>query len=131
MNVKPLRRKVRKVVDRDTFVIDPPIHGFKYVHVLNLYCPKKNPLDYADARLLEEKIQGKTVIIAPKTSSHGLLVANVHCTPNHSHGTHQEETRSWNYTYILILSSLRTFIHECRRIIMEYIAADVFRNGGF
>lgn len=130
MNRKPHQRKVRKVIDCDTFVIDPPIDGFKYIRILNLNCPKKNQSDHVGA-LLKEKIQGKTVVIVSKTRSYGLIVADVYCEQKHLHGKCQEGTKWWDYICTPILLSLRTFIHMCKRAMVDYLTSEIFRNGGF
>lgn len=59
-------RKVKSIVDGDTFTISKAIYGKNYVRLANVDTPEKGNAEYMKAkRQLQGMIGGKTVTIKP------------------------------------------------------------------
>ena len=73
-----VKRKVTKVIDGDTFVVDKPVRGSNYIRMTGRDTPEKGERGYASAKkTLREQIEDKIVEIDPKAKSYGRTVADV------------------------------------------------------
>ncbi len=72
------RRKVKRVVDGDTFELHRSLNGSKYVRLANVNAPEKGAVGGRKAtNVLRGMIGGKTVTIKPKGRSDGRTVGDV------------------------------------------------------
>ena len=63
---KSYRRKVKRVIDGDTFEIYRSILGKRFVRLANVNTPEKGQRGYMKAKkILQDLIEGKTVTIIP------------------------------------------------------------------
>jgi len=73
-------RKVRRVVDGDTFETYRKINGTNYVRIAGKNAPEKYQFGGAQATAgLKRQIQGKTVTLQPVGRSYNRVVARVRC----------------------------------------------------
>lgn len=71
-------RKVKRVLDGDTFELHRSIHGNKFVRIANLNAPELGESGgYSAKEKLRKRIQGKTVTLRPVGKSYGRTVAEV------------------------------------------------------
>ena len=71
-----VKRKVVRVIDGDTFTVDKPLNGSKYIRIANKNTPERGQRGYKAATIkLEKQIGGKNVDITPVGRSYGRIVA--------------------------------------------------------
>jgi len=72
------RRKVKQVVDGDTFVVGRKINGSNRIRIAGYSAPESNQFGGSRAtNRLRGLIGGKTVTITPRAKSYGRVVADV------------------------------------------------------
>lgn len=73
-----IRRKVKKVVDGDTFQTYTKVGGSNFVRIAGKNAPEKHQFGGREATArLKRQIQGKTVTLQPVGRSYGRVVAKV------------------------------------------------------
>ena len=73
-----IKRKVKKVVDGDTFQTYTKVRGSNYVRIAGKNSPEKHQLGGSQAtQKLKRQIQGKVVTLKPVGRSYGRVVAKV------------------------------------------------------
>ncbi|MDI6737509.1 MAG: thermonuclease family protein [Nanoarchaeota archaeon] len=73
-----IKRKVRYIIDGDTFVISRKIQGTTKIRLANINAPERYQFGGTKAtNRLKELIGGKTVTIVPVGRSYGRLVAEI------------------------------------------------------
>jgi len=73
-----IRRKVKKVIDGDTFQTHHKINGSNYVRIAGKNAPEKHQFGGKQAtQKLKRKIGGKIVTLQPVGRSYGRVVAKV------------------------------------------------------
>ena len=73
-----MKRKVKKVIDGDTFVVKRKIGNTDRVRISGYNAPEKNQRGGKTAtNKLRKMISGKTVSLIPKAMSYGRVVADV------------------------------------------------------
>ena len=73
-----VKRKVTKIIDGDTFVVDKPVRGSKYIRIADINTPEKGERGYQSAKnRLSKNISGKQVDVKPVGKSYGRTVAKV------------------------------------------------------
>jgi len=77
--MKSSRRKVKRIIDGDTFEIHHPLQGTNRVRIAGLHAPEKNTQAGKRAtNSIRNKIGGRTVTIKPVGRSYGRIVAKVY-----------------------------------------------------
>ncbi len=78
--VNSSRRKVKRIVDGDTFELHRELNGSKYVRLANVNAPERGSPGGAKAmHQLRGMIGGRTVTVNPRGRSYGRVVADVTC----------------------------------------------------
>jgi endonuclease YncB( thermonuclease family) len=73
-----IRRKVKKVVDGDTFQTYTKVNGSNFVRIAGKNSPEKHQFGGSQAtQKLKRQIQGKVVTLQPVGRSYGRTVAKV------------------------------------------------------
>lgn len=73
-----IRRKVKKVIDGDTFQIHTKVNGSNYVRIAGKNAPEKYQFGGKKATCeLKRQIQGKVVTLQPLGRSYSRVVAKV------------------------------------------------------
>ena len=73
-----MERKVKKVIDGDTFIVDRKVQGTNKIRLANYNAPESYQFGGRRAtNRLRGMIGGKKVNISPKAKSYGRVVANV------------------------------------------------------
>jgi len=73
-----IRRKVKRVIDKDTFQTHRKIQGTDIVRIAGMYGAELNtPLGRKQRDQMRRKIQGKVVTLKPVGRSYGRVVAKV------------------------------------------------------
>ena len=73
-----MQRKVKKVIDGDTFQTHTKVNGSNYVRIAGKNAPEKHQFGGSEAtEKLKRQIQGKTVTLQPVAGSYGRTVAKV------------------------------------------------------
>ena len=73
-----MRRKVKKVLDKDTFETYTKVNGSNFIRIAGMYGAEVNTaLGRKQKDQMKRKIQGKTVTIQPVGRSYGRVVAKV------------------------------------------------------
>lgn len=73
-------RKVKRVVDGDTFQTYRKINGSNFIRIAGKNAPEKYQFRGSQAtQKLKKQIQGKTVTLQPVGKSYGRCVARVRC----------------------------------------------------
>ncbi|MFH1801810.1 MAG: hypothetical protein ABH804_03205 [archaeon] len=73
-----IRRKVKKIIDGDTFQTYTRVNGSNYVRIAGKNAPEKHQFGGSAAtQKLKRQIQGKTVTLKPVGRSFGRVVAKV------------------------------------------------------
>jgi len=73
-------RKVKKVIDGDTFQTYRKTNGSNFVRIANKDAPEKHQFGGSEATArLKRQIQGKTVTLQPVGKSYSRVVAKVRC----------------------------------------------------
>jgi len=73
-----IRRKVKRVIDGDTFQTHTKVKGSNYVRIANKNAPESYQFGGSQATSkLKRQIQGKTVTLQPVGRSYGRVVAKV------------------------------------------------------
>jgi len=73
-----IRRKVKKVIDGDTFQIYTKVNGSNYVRIAGKDAPERSQFGGAQAtQKLKRQIQGKVVTLQPVGRSYSRVVAKV------------------------------------------------------
>ena len=73
-----VKRKVTKIIDGDTFVVDKPVRGSNYIRIADIDTPEKGQRGYQSAKdRLSKNINGKQVDVNPVGKSYGRTVAKV------------------------------------------------------
>ncbi len=70
-----IRRKIKKVIDGDTFKVRNRVNGSQYIRIANMDSPEKGERGYYSAKRRLKKLEGKTVSLIPKGKSYGRIVA--------------------------------------------------------
>lgn len=71
-----IRRKIKRVIDGDTFQTYRKIQGTDRVRLANVNAPERGQKGYSAAKQKLNKYKDKTVTITPKGRSYGRLVAD-------------------------------------------------------
>jgi endonuclease YncB( thermonuclease family) len=80
-----VQRRVTRVIDGDTFVINSPIRGSRFIRIAGIDAPEKWEFGYARAkRQLENEILNQFVNVCPVGRSYDRIVAKV-----------KKKSRSW------------------------------------
>ena len=75
-----IQRKVKRVVDGDTFQTYRKIRGSNYVRIAGKNAPEKYQFGGREATArLKRQIQGRTVTLQPVGRSYSRVVAKVRC----------------------------------------------------
>ncbi|MBU2612760.1 MAG: hypothetical protein KKB62_03505 [Nanoarchaeota archaeon] len=73
-----IRRKVKKVIDGDTFQTHTKVNGSNFVRIAGKNAPEKHQFGGPQAtRRLKNQIQGKVVTLQPVGRHRGRVVAKV------------------------------------------------------
>jgi len=73
-----IHRKVKKVVDGDTFQTYTKVNGSNYIRIAGKNAPEKHQFGGSKAtQSLKRQIQGKVVTVNPVGRSYGRIVAKV------------------------------------------------------
>ena len=73
-----IRRKVKKVIDGDTFQTHTKVKGSNFIRIAGKNSPEKNHAGgRAATQRLRRQIQGKVVTLKPVGKSYGRTVAKV------------------------------------------------------
>lgn len=73
-----IRRKVKRVVDGDTFELHKPLNGSKFVRLSGVNAPEKHQFGGQKAtNRLRGMVGGKTVTVKPEGRSYNRVVAEV------------------------------------------------------
>lgn len=73
-----IKRKVKKVIDKDTFQTHTKVNGSNYVRIAGMHGAELNtPLGRKQRDQMKRKIQGKVVTLQPVGRSFGRVVAKV------------------------------------------------------
>jgi len=73
-----IRRKVKKVIDGDTFQTCTKVNGSNYIRIAGKHAPEKHQFGGEQStQKLKRKIQGKVVTLKPVGRSFGRVVAKV------------------------------------------------------
>ncbi|MFQ5532206.1 MAG: thermonuclease family protein [Candidatus Nanoarchaeia archaeon] len=73
-----IRRKVKRVIDGDTFQTHTKVSGSNYVRIAEKHAPEKHQFGGKQAtQKLKRQIQGKVVTLKPVGRSYGRTVAKV------------------------------------------------------
>jgi endonuclease YncB( thermonuclease family) len=73
-------RKVKRVLDGDTFQTYRKVNGSNYVRLAGVNAPEKYQFGGSEATArLKRQIQGKTVTLQPVGRSYSRVVAKVRC----------------------------------------------------
>ncbi len=73
-----IRRKVKRVIDGDTFQTHTKVNGSNFVRIANKNAPEKHQFGGKQAtQKLKRLIQGKVVTVQPVGISYGRIVAKV------------------------------------------------------
>ena len=75
--MKPVRRKVQKIIDGDTFLVRKRVRGSQYIRVAGLNAPEKGQRGYMQAKRRIARLKGHIVTLRPKGKSYGRTVAEV------------------------------------------------------
>jgi endonuclease YncB( thermonuclease family) len=70
-----IKRKIKRVIDGDTFQTYRKIQGTNRIRLANVNAPEKGQKGYSVAKQRLNKYKNKTVTITPKGRSYGRLVA--------------------------------------------------------
>ncbi len=78
MNLMTIRRKVKRVIDKDTFETHRKIQGTNRVRIAGMYGAELNTQKgRKEKEQMKRKIQGKVVTLQPVGRSYGRIVAKV------------------------------------------------------
>ena len=72
-----MRRKIKRVIDGDTFETHTKVNGTNFVRLANVNAPEKGQSGYHSAKQKLNKLSGKTVTLTPKGRSYNRVVAVV------------------------------------------------------
>jgi len=73
-----IKRKVKKVIDGDTFQTHTKVNGSNYVRIAGKNAPERHQFGGREAtQKLKRQIQGKVVTLKPVGKSYGRTVAKV------------------------------------------------------
>lgn len=76
--MRKIRRKVRRVIDGDTFEVYRKVGNTRRIRLAGVNAPELYQFGGLKAKArLKKLIEGRTVTIVPKARSYGRLVANV------------------------------------------------------
>ncbi|MBU1111998.1 MAG: thermonuclease family protein, partial [Nanoarchaeota archaeon] len=72
------RRKVKRVIDGDTFEVYTRVNGSRFIRLAGVNAPERYHSGGRQATMkLKRLIEGKTVTLVPKARSYGRVVGNV------------------------------------------------------
>ncbi len=78
MGVRTIHRKVKRVIDGDTFEVFRPIRGTRFVRLAGVNAPEKFQRGGIKAtNRLKKLIEGKTITLIPRGKSHVRAVRDV------------------------------------------------------
>ena len=72
-----IRRKIRRVVDGDTFEVYRKIRGTNFIRIAGIDTPERGRRGYGQAKNKLGRLRNKTVTLVPKGRSYNRLVADV------------------------------------------------------
>jgi len=73
-----MNRKVKRVIDGDTFQTHTKVNGSNYIRIAGKNAPEKHQFGgNRETQKLKKQIQGKTVTLQPVGRSYGRTVAKV------------------------------------------------------
>ncbi len=73
-----MRRKVKRVIDGDTFETHTKVNGSNFIRIAGKNAPESHQFGGPEAtRKLKRQIQGKVVTLQPVAGSYGRTVAKV------------------------------------------------------
>lgn len=73
-----IRRKVKRVIDGDTFEVHRKVRGTKFIRLAGVNAPEKSYRDGRQATLrLKRMIEGKIVTLVPRARSYSRIVGDV------------------------------------------------------
>jgi endonuclease YncB( thermonuclease family) len=72
-----IRRKIKGVVDGDTFITHTKIQGTNRIRIANMNAPERGQQGYGRAKQKLGRLKGEVVTLIPRAKSYGRLVADV------------------------------------------------------
>ncbi len=73
-----ITRKVKRVIDGDTFEVYRKVGGSKFIRLAGVNAPERNEKGGRQATLkLKRLVEGKTVTLVPKARSYNRIVGDV------------------------------------------------------
>ena len=72
-----IRRKIKRVIDGDTFETYRKIRGTNFIRLANVNFPERGKRGYSLARSKLNKLRNKVVTLVPKGRSYNRVVADV------------------------------------------------------
>jgi len=72
-----IRRKIKRVIDGDTFEIYRKIRGTNFIRLANVNSPERGQRGYSSAKSKLNKLRNKVVTLVPKGRSYNRVVADV------------------------------------------------------
>jgi endonuclease YncB( thermonuclease family) len=75
-----IQRKVKRVVDGDTFEVYRKVRGSKFIRLAGVNAPERRQKGGRQATLrLKRLVEGKTVTLTPRARSYNRIVGDVRC----------------------------------------------------
>lgn len=71
------RRKIKRVIDGDTFETHTNVRGTNYIRIAGKNSPEKGQQGYSKEKDALGKLEGKTVTLKPRGRSYNRVVADV------------------------------------------------------
>ena len=73
-----MRRKVKRVIDGDTFEVYRKVNGSRFIRLAGVNAPEKYQRGGMSAtRRLKKLVEGKTITLVPKSRSYSRIVSDV------------------------------------------------------
>lgn len=72
-----IRRKIKNIVDGDTFKTYRKVRGTNYVRIARTNAPERGQRGYGPAKARLQRFVGKTVTLVPQGRSYNRVVADV------------------------------------------------------
>tara|TARA_Y100000310_G_C20586634_1_gene765758 strand:+ start:206 stop:454 length:249 start_codon:yes stop_codon:yes gene_type:complete len=72
-----IRRKIKRVVDGDTFETHTKLRGTNYIRIAGKNSPEKGERGYSREKNALKKLEGETVTLNPRGRSYNRVVADV------------------------------------------------------
>ncbi len=72
-----IRRKVKRIIDGDTFEVRNRVRGTRFIRLAGIDTPEKGQRGYSSAKSELNRLRGKVVTLVPKGRSYNRVVADV------------------------------------------------------